>query len=73
MLFVCIQVLSGLCNEAFEDSMDGQKNTTYQETHFDEPKDVDEVPGRDLKGPLTVLAAADRTIDFNNSRESSMI
>jgi len=42
------QVLTGLCNEAFEDSMDGQKNTTYQETHFDEPKGVDEVPGRDL-------------------------
>jgi len=40
------QVLSGVTNNAFEDSVDG--NVTYQETHFDEPiKDVelDEEPG----------------------------
>ena len=70
------QILTGIDNNAFEDSIDytGQNNInkTYQETHFGEETKEDQVPDVTNK-PLTLVAAADRTIDFNNSKESSMI
>ena len=73
------QMLTGIVNGAFEDSVDytaqNNMNTTYQETHFDVPDEPVEHLRREKlkKTPLKLVLAQDRAIDFNNSRESPMI
>ena len=80
--------LSGIVNTAFNDSVLGlgqnEAETNYQETHFNEPKSEKEKHASEsmyenvlemTKGNshLTHLVEGDRTLDFNNSKESTMI
>ena len=68
--------LAGIDNPALvEDEVCGNK--TFQETHFDGGNDEDILSENELeitKGPLRDLVMAeDRALDFNNSKESTMI
>ena len=68
--------LAGIDNPALvEDEVCGNK--TFQETHFDGGNDEDILSENEheiTKGPLRDLVMAeDRALDFNNSKESTMI
>ena len=79
--------LSGIVNNAYNDSIlssgQNEADANYQETHFNDPKTEKVQPANELmyenvlemsKGNyLTHLVDADRTLDFNNSKESTMI
>jgi len=66
------QELQGYVNEACEDSIDYGSN--MQETRFQHFSEIDQEANTSrTKGTVTRIIEHDRTLEFNNSKESTMI